>query len=160
MGHPFATTIYTLPIHTTVVGTDHDTYFPDNDYGIYTKGASSLLLITRRELDTGTCTFQVFGEFFDQAESDWLPWLDLNNATQIQGVLMADTVTNAATPYHQFLLIREAPIEVDADAVKIINTVHKAYQSSIPARIRWRFRHAGTTVSNRFSAQCTLNTPK
>jgi hypothetical protein len=150
-------TRYQLPSHTTASGTNLDTYFPSNGGKISTKGATSVILYTQRTADTGTCTFQVFMEYLYESNNTWYAVLDMNNATAVSGVLMADGAYDSSAPFYQQLVIREAPVEIDADAVKIVNTVHKVYQLPIiPAFIRYRFRHAGTTVTNTFSAYAVL----
>lgn len=150
-----AQTIYTLASHTTATVTDADTYFPSEgvDGGwINTRGADSVALITRRTAETGTCTLQAFVEFLDDSVMDFLPLLDLNNATQVQSVVYADGVVDTSTPFHRFLLLTRGPLQVDADTILTPNTVHKAYQIWLPERIRFRFRHGGTSVTNTFSA--------
>ncbi len=148
-------TVYTLPLHTTDTLTDADTYFPAGgvDGGwINTRGADAVTLITRRTAESGTCTLQAFLEFLDDTTMDFLPLLDLNNATQVQGVVYADGVVDTSTPFHRFLLLSAVPLQVDADTILTPNTVHKAYQIWLPERIRFRFRHGGTGVTNTFSA--------
>ncbi len=148
-------TRYTLPIHTTAVGTNHDTYFPSNNGKISTKGASEVTLVLIRTADTGACTLVTYPEYLYEPTNAWFGILDMNNATATELPSLADGAYNPTVPY--FLTLRTAPIEVDADAVKIVNTVHKVYQVAfIPAFIRFRFRHGGTTVSNTFSAYCVL----
>lgn len=148
-------TVYTLPLHTTASLTDADTYFPaagvDGGW-INTRGADSVTLITRRTAETGTCTLQAFVEFLDDAQMGFLPLLDLNNATAVQGVQYANSEVDTSTPFHRFLLLNHGPLQVDADTIITPNTVHKAYQIWLPERIRIRFRHGGTTVTNTFSA--------
>lgn len=154
-------TIYTLPLATTATLTDGDTYFPaggiDSAGWINTKGAESVTLITRRTVETGTCTFQAFVEFLDEAQMEFLPLLDLNNATQVQGVVYADGAVDTSTPYHRYLYLTTRPLAVDADTIMTINSVHKAYQVWLPERIRFRFRHGGTSVTNRFSAMAQVH---
>lgn len=154
-------TTYRLALNTTTAATDSDTYFPTGgvDGGwINTKGADSLVLITRRTAETGTCTLQAFAEFLDESQMEFLPLLDLNNATQVQSVVYADGVLDTSTPFHRFLLLTQFPLQVDADTILTPNTVHKAYQLWLPEKIRFRFRHGGTTVSNTFSAMAQVHT--
>ena len=151
---------YTLASHTTASGTDLDTYFPTGgvDGGwINTKGADSVTLITRRTAESGTCTLQAFAEFLDLATMEFLPLLDLNNATQVQSVVYADAALDTSTPFHRFLLLSSAPLQVDPDTILTPNTVHKAYQIWLPEMLRFRFRHGGTTVTNTFSATANVH---
>lgn len=154
-------TTYTLPLTTTATVTDGDTYFPTGsvDGGwINTKGADSVALITRRTAETGTCTLQAFVEFLDESQMEFLPLLDLNNATQVQSVVYADGVVDTSTPFHRFLLLAHNPLQVDTDTILTPNTVHKAYQLWLPEKIRFRFRHGGTSVTNSFSAMVHVHT--
>lgn len=153
-------TTYTLALHTTATVTDGDTYFPTGgvDGGwINTKGADSVTLITRRTAEAGTCTFQAFVEFLEESQMEFLPLLDLNNATQVQGVVYADGTVDSTTPYHRFLLLTHNPLQVDTDTILTPNTVHKAYQIWLPEKIRFRFRHGGTSVTNTFSAMAHVH---
>jgi len=159
-------TRYTLPSHTTTSGTNLDEYFPSgtaSGVGINTKGASSVTLITQRTAETGTCTLQAFFEFYYETGSTtsgvWLPLLDLNDATQVQGVVYADGVTDGTTPFHRFTTLREVgALTTLTDNAKAVNTVHKMYHIWIPEIIRIRFRSGGTTVTNTFSAVVNVHT--
>lgn len=95
---------------------------------------------------------QAFAEFLDESQMEFLPLLDLNNATQVQGVVYANSELDTSTPFHRFLLLATVPLMVDADGIITVNTVHKAYQLWLPDKMRFRFRHGGTTVTNTFSA--------
>lgn len=151
-----AQTIYNFPSYTTVSGTDTDTYLPSNGASINTKGANTITCYTQRTAETGTCTFQVFAEFLYEPTNTWRTWLDFNNATQIQGVSMANSALNDSAPYYQILHVQTMPLAVDADYVVTLNTVHKLYQANIPPRVRFRVRNGGTTVTNTFSAYVVL----
>lgn len=146
---------YTQPSHTSTSGTNADEYYPSSGGKISTKGALAVTIYTNRSADTGTATFQVFGEFLYEPLNAWYPWLDYAG-TQIQGVQMANDATNASTPFYQMVHVQLQPLMVDADGIVIMNTVHKLYQAQIPAFIRWRFRHGGTTVTNTFSSYTVL----
>lgn len=152
--------------HTTTSGTNSDEYFPSgtaSGVGINTKGASSVTLITHRVSETGTCTLQPFFEFYYEVGNStsgvWLPLLDLNDATQVQGVVYADAAVDSTTPFHRFTTLREVTaLTTLTDNAKAVNTVHKMYHIWIPEIIRIRFRNGGTTVTNTFSAVVNVHT--
>jgi hypothetical protein len=159
-----ATNRWPIPLHVDS-GTNLDTYYPSgtaSGVGIPCDGARSVTLMTHRESETGTCTFQAFFEVFMEAAGttggSWYPLLDLNNATQVAGVVYADGVTDGTTPFHRFVTLRDVGrLTTAADNAVAINTVHMVYTLWIPNRIRIRFRHGGTTVSNTWSAQILVN---
>ena len=152
-------TRYPISLHTSASGTNTDEYYPSgptSGVAIDTKGATSVTLITHRESETGTATFQAFVEFWAEAAGTtgglWYPLLDLSNATQVQGVVYADGEVDTSTPFHRFLTLRDqGRLTTAADNVVAINTVHKYYNIWLPERIRFRFRHGGTTVTNTWS---------
>ena len=154
-------TVRQLPSDTTLTGTDLDSYFPSGGGWLNTKGASSVALITHRTAQAaGATTLQPFVEFLYEPTNTFYPLLDANNATAVAGVVYADTVLDASTPFHRFLVLQEAPINTDADGHKLVNTVHSIYQIWIPEKIRYRFRSGGTDVWNTFSALCLIHTAK
>lgn len=147
----------------TASGTNHDTYLPSGGAFINTKGASQVSLITQRTAQGGTATLQAFVEHYYPIGSaaTWLPLLDLNNATQVQGVVYADGVFDSSTPFHRYLILMAAGrLTTAADNAVAVNTIHKYYNIWIPEKIRFRFRHGGTAVTNTFSAQAAVHTTK
>lgn len=155
---------WTIPLHTDS-GTNLDTYYPSgtaSGVGIPCQGARSVTLITHRESETGTCTFQAFAEFFMQSPGttggSWYPLLDLNDATQVQGVVYADGTVDTTTPFHRFVTLRDVGrMATITDNTVAVGTVHKMYLIQIPQFIRFRFRHGGTTVTNTWSGQVMVN---
>jgi len=156
-----AQTVYPIARHTSVSGTNVDEYFPSGGSWANTKGATSVVFTTTRYAETGTCTMQVFGEWYDEGAAAWRMWLDYNNATQIQGVQYADgSVDYNTDPKYQMVAIHEGALAVDADYVVVLNTIHKLYQAWIPERVRFRIRHGGTTVTNNWSGNLFVHTAR
>lgn len=141
--------------YTTPTDTDADYYLPSNELSFKTQGLSEIVLVTHREEETGTCTLQGFFEFLFVPDNEWYPWLDSNDATQIQTVQYANSEVDTSTPYHRYTVIKR-PTLIDgtnANRVELVNTVHKIYMAHFPDYIRVRFRVGGTSVSTVFSAQ-------
>ena len=161
-------TRYPISLHTSTSGTDVDEYWPsgaDSGVAIDTKGATSVTLITHRESETGTCTLQPFFEFYYEVGNStsgvWLPLLDLNDATQVQGVVYANSVVDTSTPFHRFTTLREVgALTTLTDNAKAVNTVHKVYNIWIPEIIRIRFDTTGTTITNTISAILLVHTTR
>lgn len=158
-----------ISLHTDApAGTDQDTYFPSgtaSGVGISLQGADSVTLITHRESETGTCTFQAFVEFYVETAGTtgglWYPLLDLTtSAAQVQGVVYADGTVDTATPFHRYLhLNRAGRLTTSGDNAIALNTIHKYYNVVLPEIIRFRFRHGGTTVTNTWSGLIMVHKP-
>ena len=141
---------------TTPTGTDLDTYLPTGTGAKFnTTGYSGVYLVTHRTSEAGTCTLQGFFEFLDFPSNVWYPWLDANDATQIQTVIYADAALDTTTPFHRYTVVTTPELldATNANRVELVNTVHKIYMAAfLPTFIRVRFRSGGTTVSNVFNA--------
>src|SRR5688500_7243340 len=96
-----------LASHTSASGTDVDEYLPRAGW-FRTEGFSQIGLFLKRTAETGTCTITPFFEFFDPARSVFEAMLDMNNATAVSGVEMAD-----GTNDERMTMLMRAPIEID-----------------------------------------------
>ena len=153
-------TTYVLPIHTTASVTDSDTYFPAGGDWINTKGASSVTLLVRRTAETGTCTLDFYAQFLDELGNHavglapvptFADLLDENDGTAIAGVQYTNGTVD--TTGYRLLTIKEILPVGHTTGKKVYGTNYTSYQAPfIPEKMRFRFRHGGTTVTNTFGA--------
>lgn len=144
-------TTYVLPLHTTATLTDADTYFPADGAWINTKGATSVTLLVRRTAETGNCTLDFFAEWLDELGGAFVALLDENDGTAMQGVQYTNGTVD--TTGYRLLTIKEILPVGHTTGKKTYGTNYVSYQAPfIPEKMRFRFRHGGTGVTNTFGA--------
>lgn len=150
---------YQFPTHTTVVGTDFDTFLTSGGLHIPTNGANEVTLVIKRTAETGTCTLTAFPQWLDPTTNTFHDLLDENDATAMQSVAYADGAVD--TTGYRLLVIKQILPVGHTTGKKVYGTNHAAYQAPwIPEFMRFRFRHGGTSVSNTFSATVFVHGPR
>jgi hypothetical protein len=150
-------TTYVYPLHTTATVTDSDTYLPADGTWINTKGATSVTLLVRRTAETGTCTLDFYPQWLDELGGTFIPLLDENDGTAMLGVQYTNGTVD--TTGYRLLTIKEILPVGHTTGKKVYGTNYVAYQAPfIPEKMRFRFRHGGTSVTNTFGAYVMVHT--
>src|SRR5262245_40520853 len=150
-------TTYGLGPYTSIVGNNVKDYFPVNSGWFNTKGAQAIVLNFKRLGQSGpTPTFQVFIEYLYEPNNTFYPLLDLAGAA-VSGVLVASGTADVLATDPRILAIGAEQVQ-GATAGVLTQGNNKYYQVWIPEKIRYRFDHVGTGVTNTYSALAQIHT--